>query len=85
MKEEVILRILAQESPTSELRLQRYGEKKLWGHLCNFWKVVRGIFGIIFENHGVFLKIHGLRLHSKESKGLFTKLWGFSGFRFIFQ
>jgi hypothetical protein len=29
MKEEVILRILFQESPKSELRLQRYDEKKL--------------------------------------------------------
>jgi hypothetical protein len=27
MKEEVILSFLAQESPKSELRLQRYGEK----------------------------------------------------------
>jgi hypothetical protein len=31
MKEEVILRILAQKLLKSELRLRRYGEKKLWG------------------------------------------------------
>jgi hypothetical protein len=45
-KEEVILRILAQESPKSELRLQRYGEK-------NF----RDLFGIYGKWLGVFLKI----------------------------
>jgi hypothetical protein len=46
MKEEVILRILAQESPKSELRLRIYGEKKLQG------------FSVISEKWlGVFLKI----------------------------
>jgi hypothetical protein len=29
MEDEVIMRILAQKSPKSELRLRRYGEKKL--------------------------------------------------------
>jgi hypothetical protein len=66
MKEGVILRILKQESPKSELWLQRYGEKKLWGPFCNFWEVARGIFGIIFENQGVFLKIAGLQLDFEQ-------------------
>jgi hypothetical protein len=36
MKEEVIPRILVQESPKSKLWLQRYGEKKLYGPIWNF-------------------------------------------------
>jgi hypothetical protein len=76
MKEEVILRILVQESPKPELRLRRYGEKKLRGFFCNFWEVARGIFGIIFENQGVFLKIHGLRLDYKETKWPLCKTAG---------
>jgi hypothetical protein len=46
IKEEVILSILVQESPKSELRLQRYGEKKL-----------RGPFVISGKWLGVFLEI----------------------------
>jgi hypothetical protein len=38
MKEEVFLIILAQESPKSELRLRRYGEKKLWDLFVIFGK-----------------------------------------------
>jgi hypothetical protein len=45
MKEEVILRILAQESPKSELRLRRYGLWKLLGAKWSFQ-----------EGSGVFLK-----------------------------
>jgi hypothetical protein len=53
MKEEVILIILAQESPKSELQLQRYDEKKLWGPFCNFWKWL-GVFLEIFKKPRVF-------------------------------
>jgi hypothetical protein len=49
MKEEVILRILAQESPKSELWLQRYGEMKFWGPFCNFWKVARVNLELFFK------------------------------------
>jgi hypothetical protein len=53
MKGEVIMRILAQESPKSELRLQRYGKKnfsdlfvisnKWLGLIWNYFSNSRGI------------------------------------------
>jgi hypothetical protein len=43
----------------SELLLQRYGKKKLYGPIWNFWKVTRGIFGNIFENQGPSWKFLG--------------------------
>jgi hypothetical protein len=49
MKEEVILRILAQDSPKSQLRLQRYGDKTLRGPFCNFWKVARVNLELFFQ------------------------------------
>jgi hypothetical protein len=49
MKDEVILRILAQELLKSELWLQRYGEKKLYRPICKFWKVARVVFENIFR------------------------------------
>jgi hypothetical protein len=58
VKEEVTRRILAQESPKSQLRLRRYGEKKLRGFFCNFWKVTRDIFGNILKTRallGIFV------------------------------
>jgi hypothetical protein len=53
MKEEVILRILVQESPKSELRLRRYGEKKLRGPFCNFWKVARAKLELFSKTKGL--------------------------------
>jgi hypothetical protein len=52
MKEEVILRILTQESLNLESLLQRYDKKKLYGPICNFWKWL----GLYLE---LFLKIRG--------------------------
>jgi hypothetical protein len=57
MKEEVTLRILAQELPKSELRLRRYGEKNLRGPFCNFWKVARVNLELIFKFQGSEYKI----------------------------
>jgi hypothetical protein len=53
MKEKVIPRILAKESLNLKLRLQRYGEKKLYGPIYNFWKWL----GVYLE---LFLKSEGL-------------------------
>jgi hypothetical protein len=53
MKEEVILRILTQESPKSELWLRRYGEKKLRDFFVISGKWL-GVFLEIFQKLGVF-------------------------------
>jgi hypothetical protein len=42
----VILRILAQESPDLELRLNQYGQE-VWREKCKFGGVLEGIFGNI--------------------------------------
>jgi hypothetical protein len=52
MKEEVILRILSQQSPKSELQLRRSGKKKLRGPFCNFWKVARVNLELFFKFQG---------------------------------
>jgi hypothetical protein len=81
MKEVVILRILAQKSPKSELRLQRYGE-------MNFEDLFvisgRGISRIIFENQGSSWKFGGCCLITKKSRGLFTNFPRIIAFRICF-
>jgi hypothetical protein len=85
MKEEVILRILAQESPKSELQLQRYDKKKLYGPICNFcmWE---GVYLEIFLKPKVlFTRNVDCGLIMDKYRGLFVRWWGFSGFRIILQ
>jgi hypothetical protein len=76
MKEEVTQRILAQESLKSELRLQRYGEKKLRGFFWNFWKVARSIFGNISKTRGLLGISVDYSLITKKPRGLFANLPG---------
>jgi hypothetical protein len=47
--------------------------------------VARTIFGIIFENQGVFLKIYGLLLDYKETKGPLCKMAGIFWFWIYFS
>jgi hypothetical protein len=84
MKEEVILSILAQESMKSELRLRRYGEKKLWEPIWNFWKVPRCIFGNIIENLRVLLKFCGLQVNYKKNQGPLCNILGIIDFLIFF-
>jgi hypothetical protein len=76
MQQEVILGILAQESSKLELWLQRYGEKKLWGPFCNFWKWL-GLYLELFSKtrglHGIFVDYDFI---TKQGKRLTTKLAG---------
>jgi hypothetical protein len=74
IKDKMIVRILAQESPKSESWLKRHGKKKLWEPNWNFWKVARAIFRNIFGFQGFCLEYGGLRLDLKQRQVLFIKL-----------
>jgi hypothetical protein len=47
--------------------------------------VARAIFGIIFKNQGVFVKIRGLWLEYKETKGPLCKIAGIFWFQIYFS
>jgi hypothetical protein len=72
MKEEVILRILVQQSPKLELRLRRYGEKKLWGPFHNFWKWLGLYLELFFKFQRSECKNLDCGLISQESMDLST-------------
>jgi hypothetical protein len=83
MKEQKILRILAQESPKSELRLQRYGKK----NFRDLFVTSRKWLGVYLE---LFSKIRGdswnfmdCRIFLDSNRGLFVKRRGFLDFEFL--
>jgi hypothetical protein len=55
-KEDMILRILAQQSLDLELWFERYEILKFWGYFCGFSEA-RDLFGIIFQFRGLFVKL----------------------------
>jgi hypothetical protein len=79
------MRILAQELPKSELRLQRYDETKLHGPICNFWKVARANLEYFLNPKVLFERNVDCSLIMDKYRGLFVRWWGFSGIRIILQ
>jgi hypothetical protein len=83
MKEQVILSILAQESSKSELRLQRYGKKKLRRPFCT--RKWLGVFLKYFKNQGSSQNFCGLQLNYKETEGPLCKFPGIIDFQIYFS
>jgi hypothetical protein len=79
MKGEVILRILAQESLKSKLRLRRYGEKNFRDQFVISKKWL-GLIWNYFSNSRAFMKICGLRVDIQEVQGPFCKVAGIKEF-----
>jgi hypothetical protein len=48
--------------------------KGFWGPICNFWRVARTIFEIIFRFQGSVIEIVECVLISNKDRGIFAKL-----------
>jgi hypothetical protein len=71
-KEEVILRILAQESLVLELWLKIYEFLKFWSYFVDFSEA-RDLFGIIFQIPRSNCKFLDCGLITKKHRGFFAK------------
>jgi hypothetical protein len=83
-KEEVILRILAQESLDLELWLKRYEFLKFWSYFCGFSEAM-DLFVNIFQILGPNCKILNYGLILKKPRGLSAKCPTYPEIRIIFQ
>jgi hypothetical protein len=82
-KDEMILRILAQESLVLKLALKRYGILKIQGYFVGFSEA-RDIFGIIFQILGPSCKIMECELIFKNGRGLIANQLRFRIFPDLF-
>jgi hypothetical protein len=71
-KEEIIPRILAQESLDLELWFERYEILKFRGYFCGFSEA-RDLFGIIFQFRGPLCETMDCGTILKKPRGLFAK------------